>query len=215
METEQERQATGAQGRSKRSEDEFHLERLVLASGSPRRADILRAAGWLFDICAPDIDESRRPHEDAVAYVERLALVKAKAGAAQYTSRIVVGADTIVLIEGEILGKPRDEDDAGRMLRLLSGRCHEVITGIALVRSGAHDQGSGVERVTHELTNVRFAPMTEAEIQWYLTTGEAMGKAGAYAIQGQAARFIEEIKGDYLNIVGLPVRLLYKLLRES
>ena len=214
METEQERQATGARGMATRSDDEFHLERLVLASGSPRRADILRAAGWLFDICAPDIDESRRPGEDAVAYVERLALAKAKAGAVLNPSRVVVGADTIVLIDGEILGKPRDEDDARRMLLLLSGRCHEVITGIALVRPGRHDQGSGDERVAHERTSVQFASMTEAEIEWYLTTGEAMDKAGAYAIQGKAARFIEEIEGDYLNIVGLPVRLLYKLLSE-
>lgn len=214
METEQERQATGAQGMATRSNAEFQLERLVLASGSPRRADILRAAGWLFDICAPDIDESRHPHEDAVAYVERLALAKAKAGAGLNPSRVVVGADTIVLIEGEILGKPRDEDDARRMLLLLSGRRHEVITGIALVRPGRHDQGPGDERVAHERTSVQFASMTEAEIQWYLTTGEAMDKAGAYAIQGKAARFIEKIQGDYLNIVGLPVRLLYKLLQE-
>jgi len=126
----------------------------------------------------------------------------------------VVGADTIVLIEGEILGKPRDEDDARRMLLLLSGRRHEVITGIALVRPGRRDQGSDDERVAHERTSVQFPSMTEAEIEWYLTTGEAMDKAGAYAIQGKAARFIEEIQGDYLNIVGLPVRLLYKLLSE-
>ena len=213
METQQERQATGAQGTT-RCDDQFHLERLVLASGSPRRADILRAAGWLFDICAPDIDESRRPHEDAVAYVERLALAKAKAGAGLNPSRVVVGADTIVLIEGEILGKPRDEDDARRMLVLLSGRRHEVITGMALVCPGRHDQGSGDERVAHERTSVQFASMTDAEIRWYLTTGEAMDKAGAYAIQGKAARFIEEIQGDYLNIVGLPVRLLYRLLQQ-
>ena len=210
METVQERQASAA----KSSAQEFYTERLVLASTSPRRAEILRAVGWPFDTCAVDVDETRRSGEDATLYVERLALAKAEAGAALHPTRIVVGADTIVLIEEEILGKPRDEEDARRMLRLLSGRCHEVVTGIALVRFGAHDQASGNERVAHELTTVRFAPMTEAEIQWYLTTGEAAGKAGAYAIQGQAARFIEEIKGDYLNVVGLPVRLLYKLLSE-
>ncbi|MEP6707531.1 MAG: Maf family protein [Pyrinomonadaceae bacterium] len=213
METEQERQATGAQGTTG-GDGELHIERLMLASGSPRRADILRAAGWPFDICAPDIDESRRPQEDAVAYVERLALAKAKAGAALNPSRVVLGADTIVLVKSEILGKPRDEDDARRMLRLLSGRYHEVITGIALVRRGAPERGAGNERVGHERTSVRFASMSEDEIEWYLKTGEAMDKAGAYAIQGQAARFIEEIKGDYLNVVGLPVRLLYKLLQE-
>ena len=214
METEQERQATGAQGMATPGDDEFHLERLVLASGSPRRADILRAGGWLFDICAPDIDESRHPGEDAVVYVERLALAKAKAGARLNPSRVVVGADTIVLIEGEILGKPRHEDDARRMLLLLSGRCHEVITGIAILRPGRDGPESGNERVEHAVTSVQFASMTEAEIEWYLATGEAMDKAGAYAIQGKAARFIEQIQGDYLNIVGLPVRLLYKLLSE-
>lgn len=216
METEQERQATGAES----SENEFYTERLVLASASPRRADILRAAGWPFDTCAVDIDETPRPQEDAVAYVERLARGKAEAGSALHPSRVVLGSDTVVLVDreiagkGEILGKPRDEDDARRMLRLLSGAWHEVLTGVALVRSDASDQVVGSARVAHELTKVRFAPLSEDEIEWYLATGEAMGKAGAYAIQGRAARFIEEIKGDYLNVVGLPVRLLYKLIRE-
>lgn len=210
METEQERQATEAES----SRNKFYSERLVLASASSRRAEILRAAGWRFDPGGVDIDETRRPHEEAIAYVERVALAKAEAGAAQHPSRVVVGADTVVLVEGEILGKPRDEDEARRMLRLLSGRWHEVLTGIAIVRAEHGSEDAGRRRVAHELTNVRFASMTEEEIEWYLATGEAMGKAGAYAIQGQAARFIEEIKGDYLNVVGLPVRLLYKLMRD-
>jgi len=211
METQQERQATGADS----DPEESQVSRLVLASASPRRANILRAAGFDFDLCAVDIDEARRPGEDAVAYVERLALAKAEAGAELHPSRVVLGADTVVVIEGEILGKPLDEDDARRMLRLLSGAWHEVLTGVALVRPDALEQRARNQRVAHELTKVRFAAMTADEIEWYLATGEAMDKAGAYAIQGKAARFMEEIKGDYLNVVGLPVRLLYKLLCES
>jgi nucleoside triphosphate pyrophosphatase len=208
METQQERQATGAD----RDPEKIQVPALVLASTSPRRTTILRGAGFAFDPCAVAIDETRGPGEDAVTYVERLALAKAEAGAALHPSRPVLGADTVVVIEGEILGKPSDEDDARRMLRLLSGAWHEVLTGVALVRSGGLEQRNQI--VAHQLTKVKFAPMTAAEIEWYLATGEAMDKAGAYAIQGQAARFIEEISGDYLNIVGLPVRLLYKLLRD-
>ena len=210
METEQERQATETES----SRKEFSGEKLVLASASPRRAAILRAVGWPFDACAVDIDETRRPEENAVVYVERVALVKAEAGAASHPARVVLGADTVVLVENEILGKPRNEDDARRMLKSLRGRWHGVLTGVALVRSDESRPDGSRRRVAHELTKVRFAAMTEAEIEWYLATGEAMGKAGAYAIQGQAARFIEEIKGDYLNIVGLPVRLVYKLMRD-
>lgn len=204
METQQERQAN----RTDR-EPKLQVSRLVLASGSPRRADILQAAGFAFDPCAVAVDETRRPGEDAVAYVERLAVAKAQAGAAIHPARVVLGADTVVVIEDEILGKPRDEADARRMLSLLSGEWHQVLTGVALVR--AETAGA---KVAHELTKVKFAAMSAAEIEWYLTTGEAIDKAGAYAIQGRAARFIEGIEGDYLNVVGLPVRLLYQLLRD-
>lgn len=208
METQQERQANRAD-----REPKVQVSGLVLASVSPRRADILRAAGFAFDPCAVSVDETRRPGEDAVAYVERLSAAKAEAGAALHPARVVLGADTVVLIEDEILGKPRDEEDARRMLRLLSGVWHEVLTGVAVVHPGL-EQKARNQMVAHELTRVRFAPMTAEEIEWYLTTGEAMDKAGAYAIQGRAARFIEGIEGDYLNVVGLPVRLLYKLLRD-
>lgn len=204
METQQERQANRT-GR----EPKPQVARLVLASGSPRRSDILRASGFAFDPCAVSVDEARLPGEDAVVYVERLAVAKAQAGAALNPARVVLGADTIVVIEGEILGKPRDETDARRMLSLLSGAWHEVLTGVALVRAETVDV-----KVAHEVTKVRFATMTADEIEWYLNTGEAMDKAGAYAIQGRAARFIEGIEGDYLNVVGLPVRLLYNLLRD-
>ena len=181
--------------------------KLVLASASPRRAEILRTVGWPFEALPVDIDESRYPDEDAFVYVERVARAKADAAAMRAPGSMVVGADTVVVIEGEILGKPRDDEDARRMLRLLSDRWHQVVTGVALINGDS-------SRVAHEVTEVRFATMNEAEITWYVSTGEPHDKAGAYAIQGRGARFIEEIRGDYFNVVGLPVRLLYKLVRE-
>jgi septum formation protein len=183
-------------------------EALVLASASPRRAEILRAVAWPFEKLAVGIDESRRQGEVAVAYVERLAREKAEAARA-HAGRLVLGADTVVVVDDEILGKPVDEEDARRMLRLLSGRWHEVLTGVALVRGG----DSVRARVAHEKSRVRFAEMSAAEINWYVQTGEPLDKAGAYAIQGRAALFIEEISGDYWNVVGLPVHLVYKLAR--
>lgn len=178
--------------------------KLLLASASPRRAEILRNVGWDFEALSVDIDESRRAGEDATSYVERVARAKAEAAAAQVQDSVVVGADTIVIIDGEILGKPRDTEDARRMLRLLQGRWHQVLTGVAVIDGKP-------SLVAHEVTDVKFAQMTEDEINWYVATGEPMDKAGAYAIQGKGARFIEGIKGDYLNVVGLPLRLLYKL----
>ena len=179
---------------------------LILASGSQRRAEILRTVRWHFEMMAMDIDESRRAGEDAVNYVERLALAKAEAAASSVPGATIIGADTIVVIEEKILGKPCDDDDARQMLRMLRGRWHQVLTGIALI-----DGKTSQSRVAHEMTDVKFAAMSEDEINWYVATGEPMDKAGAYAIQGIGARFIEGIKGDYFNVVGLPVRLLYKL----
>jgi septum formation protein len=184
--------------------------RLVLASASPRRAEILRLVGWPFEALAVDIDESRGASEDAASYVERLALAKAEAAASCRPRSAIVGADTVVVINGQILGKPADEDDARRMLRLLSGQWHQVLTGIAV-----HDGVGSQSKVAYETTEVRFADMNDNEISWYVATGEPRDKAGAYAIQGLGARFIEEIKGDYFNVVGLPVRLLYRLLNEG
>jgi septum formation protein len=180
-------------------------EKFILASGSPRRAEILTAVGWPFDTMAADIDESVYPDEDPRAYVERLARSKVEAVAARLEEGLVLGADTTVVVENEILAKPCDEDDARRMLQLLSGKWHEVLTGVSLLRIG---NGLLVE---HESTRVRFAEMSAAEIDWYVASGEPMGKAGAYGIQGKAALFIEEIEGDYLNIVGLPIRLVYNM----
>ncbi len=184
-------------------------ELLVLASSSPRRADILRAVNWPFESEAADVDESLRAGEAAVRYVERLARAKAEAVAARRLFGLTLGADTVVVLDGEILGKPRAETDARRMLRRLRGRWHEVLTGVAFVRAETKQA-----IVAHERTRVRFAPMTDAEVDWYIATHEPADKAGAYAVQGQGALFIEAIDGDYWNVVGLPIRLVYKLSAE-
>jgi len=183
-------------------------ERLVLASKSARRADILRAVGWEFEAVAANIDETRMESEDGVSYVKRLAQTKAETVAKKIPYRgLVLGADTVVVIDGEILGQPCDDDDARRMLNLLSGKWHEVLTGLALLRAGKPPR----VLVEHETTRVRFCEMSPDEIDWYVSTGEPSDKAGAYAVQGRGGLFIEEIEGDYFNIVGLPVRLLYEL----
>ena len=185
-------------------------EKLILASASPRRAEILRTVGWPFETQAVRIDESRRAGEEAVAYVERVARAKAEAAALRVQGSTILGADTVVVIENDVLGKPRDDEDARRMLRLLRDRWHQVLTGVALINGE-----TGSSKVAHEITEVRFAAMSADEINWYVATGEPQDKAGAYAIQGQGARFIKEIRGDYFNVVGLPVRLLYELMNEG
>jgi nucleoside triphosphate pyrophosphatase len=183
-----------------------HLrEKLILASGSPRRKELLTAAGWEFEAISAGIDESVRSGEDPATYVQRLALSKAEAVAAKLKRGLVLGADTTVVVDDQILGQPVDDADAKRMLQLLNGKWHEVLTGVALVRVG------GESRVEFETTRVRFAEMSECEVDWYISTGEARGKAGAYGIQGAAGLFIEQIEGDYFNIVGLPIRLVYEL----
>lgn len=184
--------------------------KLILASKSPRRAEILRAVAWPFAQIAANIDETRQQDEDAIAYVKRLAQTKAETVARQIGEGLVLGADTVVVIDGEILGQPRDNADARRMLELLNGKWHEVLTGVALVHAGAEQQ----TLVAHESTRVRFCRMSDEEIDWYVSTGEPNDKAGAYAIQGQGGLFIEEIAGDYFNIVGLPIRLVYELARK-
>ena len=184
-------------------------ETIVLASQSPRRAESLRAVGWPFEAEAADVDESLRAGEQVTRYVERLAREKALTVAGRRLFGLVLGADTTVVVDGEVLGKPRDEAEARRMLRRLRGRWHEVLTGVALVRAETKQTITA-----HERTRVRFAPMTDAEIDWYVATGEPADKAGAYAVQGQGALFIEAIDGDYWNVVGLPIRLVYKLSAE-
>jgi len=187
--------------------------KLILASSSPRRAEILRDAGIAFEIRPTQIDEAALPGETAQAMVARLAEAKARAAAAQMDAgtreRIVVGADTTVELDGEILGKPRDSAHAREMLAQLSGRTHHVLTGLFLLRLPGNDTRAAVEN-----SAVTFAPLDEKEIDAYVATGEPLGKAGAYAIQGLSGRYIPKIEGCYFNVVGLPLARLYALLRE-
>jgi septum formation protein len=196
--------------------------RLVLASASPRRAELLRAAGFEFDIITADVDESLLHGEAAAAYVERLAESKARIVAPRAASRPILGADTVVLCGDEILGKPTDSDDAKRILRMLSGRWHQVMTGVCLLYQPAEDgppgsrAGAGFDRLSGVAsTAVEFVPLTAAEIDWYVSSEEPSDKAGAYAIQGLASRFITRIDGSYSNVVGLPVALVYDLCKQA
>ena len=197
--------------------------RLILASASPRRAELLRAAGYEFDIVVGDVDESVRDGEPPALYVRRLAADKSAAAIRRVVSAmrssdgpaegghsgelIVLGADTTVVVDGEILAKPRDAADAAAMMRRIAGRVHEVLTGVSLRRGGFE-----VGRV--ETTRVHVAPLTDGDIAWYVATGEGRDKAGAYAIQGFASRFIPRIEGSYSNVVGLPVAAVRELLTE-
>jgi septum formation protein len=187
--------------------------KIILASSSPRRAEILRDAGIAFEISATHIDEAALRGETAQAMVARLAEVKARAAAAQMDAGsrewIIVGADTTVELDGEILGKPSDSAHAREMLAKLGGRTHDVLTGIFLLRLPGNATRAAVEN-----SAVTFAPLDAKEIDAYVATGEPLGKAGAYAIQGLAGRYIPKIEGCYFNVVGLPLARLYELLRE-
>lgn len=175
--------------------------KLILASSSPRRAEILRDAGFRFEIAPSPVDETARSGESPVALVERLANAKAERVASHALGpAIILAADTVVTLDGRIFGKPRSTDEARHMLEALSGRTHSVITGVTLVRLPGAERRSFVES-----TQVHFAPLSFGEISRYLATGEPCDKAGAYAIQGQAGRFIPRIEGDYFNVVGLPL----------
>jgi septum formation protein len=189
---------------------------LVLASASPRRRELLTQAGFSFEVHPADIPEDPLPNEDPVAYVTRLAREKAEAVFREITKAPashqrasaalqVLAADTTVTLDNQILGKPSNPADAARMLRLLSGRTHHVITGIALISATS-------TQVAAETTAVTFLPLTGDAIAAYIATGEPMDKAGAYAIQGRAARWIPRIEGDYFNVVGLPIALVSSLL---
>lgn len=188
--------------------------RLILASASPRRAELLRLAGFTFETLAVDVDETPLAGEAPERYVRRLsagksarALGLADRGANASTNHevVVLGADTTVVVDEAILAKPDDEAHAREMLRRLSGRAHDVLTGVSL-RRGAHEVG----RV--ETTRVYFSRLTDADIDWYVGTGEPFDKAGAYGIQGHASRFIPRIEGSYSNVVGLPVSAVWELL---
>jgi septum formation protein len=185
---------------------------LILASASPRRAELLTQAGYRFEVDSADIDERARPGEAAEDYVQRLASEKARAVLAR-TRRggddvLVLGADTSVVIDAEILGKPDDDVDSARMIRLLAGRPHRVLTGVSLCSRSL--QLDAVEE-----TLVFVKPMTEAEVAWYVASGEGRGKAGSYAIQGLASRFIPRIDGSYSNVVGLPVAVVAELIGRA
>jgi septum formation protein len=189
---------------------------IVLASGSPRRQELLRNAGIPFTVQPADIDETPLAGEGPRECAERLAWEKAMAVFQRNPEKCVLGADTIVVVDDAILGKPRDAEDAARMLRLLSGRRHLVITGVCLVGPVASGQWSVAShsKTASETTVVNFCELSEDEIRFYVATGEPMDKAGAYAIQGVASRWIPRIEGDYSNVVGLPVALVYRMLRE-
>lgn len=175
---------------------------LILASESPRRRELLTLAGFQFTVRARPINEVRKPGEIPVHYARRMALEKA-AAASPRPDEIVLGADTIVVVDDRVLGKPADEQEARAMLRLLSGREHIVITGICLVHGGRTISD-------HASTDVRFAALHGAEIEDYIHSGEPAGKAGAYAIQGLASKFVERIDGCYFNVMGLPLSLVYR-----
>lgn len=179
---------------------------LILASQSLRRRELLATAGILFTVRVREVEEIRAPGEPPDAYVRRLARAKAEA-AWENHDEIVLGADTIVVLDQKVLEKPRDADDARVMLRLLAGREHTVITGICL----RHPKGAQVDSTA---TLVRFAPLTEAEIDDYVASGEPMDKAGAYAIQGLASKFVEYVEGCYFNVIGLPLSQVYRYLKS-
>jgi septum formation protein len=186
--------------------------RLILASASPRRRELLAQAGYAFSVEAADLDESRREGEAADAYVRRLAQEKAQAVFAMHREEdgeiVVLGADTSVVCDGEILGKPMHADDAMRMLRMLSGRTHKVLTGVAVAtRAGV------VSDV--ETTEVKFSRVPEAELAAYCATDEPLDKAGGYGIQGYAARWIPWIDGCYFNVMGLPIARVVRLIEEA
>ena len=201
--------------------------RLILASASPRRAELLRSAGYTFEVVVAKVDESIRPNESPSAYVRRLAADKSAAALARVTADlnvdacttcdvgqafgpavpVILGADTTVVVDGEILGKPRDDGDGRDMLRRLSGHAHQVLTGVSL-RQGAYEVGHV------EVTSVTFRALSEEDVAWYVASGEGRDKAGGYAIQGLASRFIPRISGSYSNVVGLPVACLDELLRS-
>lgn len=183
---------------------------IVLASNSPRRRELLRQIGLSFTADPADVDEAVRPGEAPEPYAVRVALDKARAAAARAKDAVVIGADTIVVVDGAILGKPADRTDAVRMLTMLSGRAHHVITGLAVV-----DAASGRVKAAAAKTQVWFRPLSEQEIAAYVATGEPVDKAGGYGIQERGALLIERIDGCYFNVVGLPLSLLGEMLRDA
>lgn len=187
---------------------------LILASSSPRRQELLREIGIPFQVHAANINEDQSAGEAPIEYALRLAREKAEAVAARYPQSYVLGADTIVVLKGEVLGKPNDQKDAVRMLRLLSGREHEVTTAVSLIGPNLVAPGTLAE-TRASTTKVYFREIAEAEIQQYVAGSEPMDKAGAYAIQGGASRWTDRIEGEFSNVVGLPLSLVTEMLKTS
>jgi len=187
--------------------------RLILASASPRRAELLTAAGYAFEVIGTGVDETPAQGELPAAYTLRVALDKAHAVTRQpgvasiVKDAVVLAADTEVVVDGRILGKPADPEDAARMLRLLSGRVHEVLTAVVVVKDEA-------ERTDVVRTSVSFVRLDNEDVSWYVASGEPMGKAGAYAIQGLGARFVDRIEGSWANVVGLPIHRVAELVKS-
>lgn len=183
--------------------------RIVLASGSPRRQELLRQIGLTFETVPSGVTEASIPGEVPAEMACRLALAKAADIAGRHPDALVIGADTIVVLDGRVLGKPKGNGQACDMLASLAGRRHLVITGVALVQRNAGLTASGFEE-----TSVWFQPLTDQQIARYVATGEPMDKAGAYGVQGRAAAFVERLEGDYFNVVGLPLNRLVRMLAE-
>ena len=181
--------------------------RLILASSSPRRAELLATAGFSFEVRPAEVDETPAPAERPEEYALRVARDKAKAVGRRESGSAILAADTVVVADGEILGKPVDDTDAERMLKRLSGAVHEVHTAVVLLTDGGR-------REALVTTKVRLLPLSDNEIHWYIATGEPQGKAGAYAIQGHAARFVDHIEGLWSNVVGLPIATVYRMLKD-
>lgn len=199
------------------------MANLLLASGSPRRKELLAQIGVVFSVCPMDIDETQYPEETPEEYVKRLSLEKAQAALALNPEAVVVGADTSVVLNGKVLGKPESDAQAKSMLRLLSGRTHQVITGVALIRHQGTEQDNqqGNQKDNgHQIQNavvttvVSFLPISDEQIDQYVATKEPEDKAGSYGIQGKAAVFVERIEGSYSNVVGLPLEKIAQMLRQ-
>ena len=184
--------------------------RLILASASPRRAELLREAGIDVEILPANVDEGVVAGESPRAYVQRVAEAKGRVISERLPSRIVLSADTSVVVDDQILGKPLDREDAARMLCLLSGRTHEVVSAVCLMRNGMPAVETEVE-----VTVVEFAPLSADEIAWYVASGESMDKAGGDGIQGLASRFVTRIEGSYSNVVGLPMAVVHRMCRKA
>ena len=184
-------------------------QRIILASASPRRAELLKQIGVEFELAISNVEERPRPDEAPPDYITRIARAKVIAVARQRDTGLVIGADTVVVLDGRLIGKPEDETDAQNLLRQLSGRWHAVMTGVAL-----YDVQTKHEVADYDKTLVKFAQLTDREIEWYVETGEPMDKAGAYGIQGLGGLFVDEIAGNYYNVVGLPIPLVYRLARR-